>query len=160
MALPSPPSIVPKKKKKRGSHRSGRRRGRTLPPDPASVTNRYEHLFTREHALTRKTTRGYDLKELAGQLILGLGSALMLGFGVVLGWMTVTGLRRGYFDEGEWMVYANQEPVWFYISTVFLAAMALGCGVLGAQMLQHHWRERGYTAGIAERLLRRRRDRE
>jgi hypothetical protein len=93
------------------------------------------------------------LKELGGQLVIGLGGAVMLGFGVVMGWMTVAGLRRGYLDEGERMVYASQEPVWFYISIIFFTAMALLCGVLGAQMLQHAWSERRYTAGLARRLL-------
>jgi hypothetical protein len=34
----------------------------------------------------------------------------MLGMGVGVGWFTFLALRRGYFDEGERFVYADQEP--------------------------------------------------
>jgi fatty acid desaturase len=93
------------------------------------------------------------LKELGSQFGMAAISALMLGFGVISSWMTITGLRRGYFDEGEQLVYVSQEPVWFYISTIMFAALGLGAGVLGAQMLVHAWGERGYTARLAKRLL-------
>jgi len=75
-------------------------------------------------------------------------------------WQLVTWVRRGYFDTGEEMVYASQEPFWFYFSIVFMAALALGFVWLGPQIVVEAWRQRGYTAGIAERLLRRKRDRE
>jgi hypothetical protein len=157
MAVPPPPLIVPKKKKKRGSHHSGRRRNRSLPPPPVSYADLYESPAARERALTRKTTRRYDLKELWGNLlvpILGAGMVVLGGAGC---WLTLMALRRGYIDEGESIVYASQEPFWFYFSVVFLAALALGMAALGAEVLVTAWRERRYTAGVAERLLRRRR---
>jgi hypothetical protein len=130
------------KKKKRPSRTGGPRRIRSHPP-----------LSIPDGRLDDGAPRLEVLKELGGQFVLGAGGALMLGFGVVMSWMTVARLRRGYFDEGERMVYASQEPVWFYLSTIMFAAMGLGCGVLGAQMVVHAWSERGYTARLAGLLV-------
>jgi hypothetical protein len=136
---------VPKKKMKRGLPPSTRRGIRSHPPHPGSLP---------DGRLTDGAPRLEILKELAGQFVLGLGGALMLGFGVVLGWMTVAGLRRGWFDEGDQIVYASQEPVSFYSATIIIAGMALVCGWLGPQMLHHAWGERRYTAWLVQRLVR------
>jgi hypothetical protein len=101
----------------------------------------------------KPATRLDDLKDLLGNLFLPFAGAVMLGFGVVMGRMTVEGLRRGWFDEGDAIVYVAREPVWFWISTAFLAAMALGCGWLGVQMLLEGWRERRHSARLVRRLL-------
>jgi hypothetical protein len=145
LALPPPPLIVPKKKKKRGLPPATRRRISSYPPHPVSLP---------DGRLTDGAPRLEVLKELGGQLVLGLGGALMLGFGVVLGWMTVAGLRRGWFDDGDQIVYASQEPVWFYSSTIIVSGMALLSGWLGPQMLHHAWGERRYTAWLVGRLVR------
>ena len=55
--------------------------------------------------------------------------------------------RRGWFEEGEGVIiYASQEPVWFYTATVLLAGMSLGSAWLGAQMMWYARDESRLTA--------------
>jgi hypothetical protein len=92
--------------------------------------------LAREDASTRKAARRPLLsEEIRGYLFLLLAGAVMLGLGGWACWAALTSLRRGWFDEGESIVYAAQEPVWFYISTAFLGALGVGSAYLGAQMM-------------------------
>jgi len=98
-----------------------------------------------------------DVKDLLGNLFIPFAGAVMLGWGVVAGVMTLNGLRRGWFDEGDSIVYLAQEPTWFWISTILFAAMGLGCAWLGVEMLIEGWRQRRDAARLAKRLLHRER---
>ncbi len=92
--------------------------------------------LARQDASTRRAARRPLLNEEArGYLFLLLAGAVMLGLGVSACWMTLTSLRRGYIDEGDSLIYAAQEPGWFYGGTAFLAAMGLFSAYLGAQMV-------------------------
>jgi uncharacterized membrane protein len=103
--------------------------------------------LAREAPSTRKAVRRPLLREeVWNYLFLLLAGAVMLGLGGWACWMTLTSLRRGYIDEGDSLIYAAQEPGWFYGGVVFLAAMGLFSAYLGAQMLWYARDESRITA--------------
>jgi hypothetical protein len=112
-----------------------------------------DHPLAREDVSTRKAARLKDLKEeVRDYLSLAFWGLVVLGMGGCLGWYTVATLRRGYINTGESIVYANQEPGWYYGFTVLFAGMALLCAVIGVQMVLHALREHRRTARLAARL--------
>lgn len=111
--------------------------------------------FEREDIFTRKAAREDRLREeVKDSLIVALFGLAMTGMGVAGGWLVVVSLQRGYVDEGDRLVYLAEAPGDFWVSLGFVIALALGCGVLGVQMLLHARRERRRTSRLAERLRR------
>jgi hypothetical protein len=102
----------------------------------------------REDTATGKASRRPIISEaLQMYLFLLFAGAVMLGMGVWMGWSTVRSLRLGWFDEGEGViVYADQEPVWFYSASALFAGMALGSVWIGAQMMWYAREESRLTA--------------
>jgi hypothetical protein len=119
------------------------------------MTDPDDDALTREDIFTRKAERLDQLREeVRNSLYVAVWGLIMLAMGVAAGWFTLVSMRRGYFDEGERMVYVDQERGWFYTSNAFFAALGLGCAVLGGQMLLHARKERRRNARLAERLRR------
>lgn len=78
----------------------------------------------------------------------------MLAVGAGMVWFVVVSLQRGFIDldDGPELLYASQEPVSFYLSSAFMAAMGLFSASLGVRMLLHGRREAGRAARRARRV--------
>lgn len=85
--------------------------------------------------------------------LLGAGATGLAGF---IGWYTYRTLRAGYMNPGEGsdIVYASTEPVFFYGSIVFFAAMGAFCAKLGVEMLVHGLSNSVHAAHRRKRLAR------
>lgn len=136
------------RKNPRGSRARGRRNIQSHPPPGVPVANDRESGSGCEDAATDKAASRPIISEaLQTYLFLLFAGAVMLGMGVWMGWSTVVSLRRGWFDQGEGVIiYAEQEPVWFYSASALFAGMALGSAWLGAQMMWYARDESRLTA--------------
>lgn len=136
------------RKHPRGSRAPGRRNNQFHPPPGAPVADAQEGGSGLEDAATGKAARRPIISEaLQTYLFLLFAGAVMLCLGVWASWWTLLSLRRGWFEEGEGVIiYASQEPVWFYTATVLLAGMSLGSAWLGAQMMWYARDESRLTA--------------
>ena len=125
------------KKLPRGSRARGHRNIQSHPLPSVRVAHNQEGGSGRENAATGKASRRPIVSEaLQVHLFLLFAGAVMLCLGVWGGWLAVVSLLRGWFDEGEGViVYANQEPVWFYVLSIMFSALAAGSIYIGAQMI-------------------------
>jgi hypothetical protein len=72
------------------------------------------------------------------------------GHGLVRGGVAAAGFID--LDDGPELLYASQEPVSFYLSSAFMAAMGLFSASLGVRMLLHGRREAGRASRRARRV--------
>jgi hypothetical protein len=132
----------------RGSRARGRRNVPSPPPPAASVANGGKGGSGLEDAATGKAARQPIISEaLQTYLFLLIAGAVLFCLGVWGSWLALLSLRRGWFDQGEGVIiYAEQEPFWFYSGTFMLAGMTLGSAWLGAQMMWYARDEARLTA--------------
>jgi hypothetical protein len=112
--------------------------------------------LAREDFATRKGRRLRDVKEeRRDHLITGFSGLVMLVMGIILCRVAGVNLSRGWMElDTDDIVYAAQEPGWFYFFVGMMAAMGLFAGQLGARMLLHMRREMRRTARLARRVAR------
>lgn len=110
----------------------------------------------REDFGTRKARRLQDVKEeRRDHLITGFSGLVMLVMGIILCRVAGVNLSRGWMElDTDDIVYAAQEPGWFYLFVGMMAAMGLFAGQLGARMLLHTRREMRRAARLAGRVER------
>lgn len=83
-----------------------------------------------------------DRRDQREKWVILISSAVMFCLGIALLVHVATTLRNGYFDARPKgghtpdLLYADQEPFWFYALTAFMAAMGLFSMSLGWGMMK------------------------
>ena len=97
--------------------------------------------------MSRKRRPESAVRRSEDRVIAVIGGAVLLG-GIVLGGYLVQSLRNGYFDartKGATepsLLYAAEEPFWFYGLSALMAGMAIVAIAVGWGMMRDAWRGR------------------